>query len=223
VDDEDESDIEYDRSGGYNPWHALSDHIVSAAPIAPSTLESTPSTMEAAGAVDALVHTAPGPPVSQTTTTATTDATGPWTAMTRDESFSSISESVVLGATQNRRDRAKGCRKGQFPKGVGKLRCWAEFVAKQAADLKEQQDAALEAHHATALKETLRIAATASSLPPVATGMSVSISAENQGMATADEEMQAYLRDEEDDDRQARGEEGRVRSVICQKLTHLEP
>jgi hypothetical protein len=41
MDDEDESDIEHDHSGGYNPWRAQSDHIVSAEPIAPSTLEST--------------------------------------------------------------------------------------------------------------------------------------------------------------------------------------
>jgi hypothetical protein len=43
MDEGDESDVEYGHPGGYNPWRAQLDHVVSAAPIAPSTLGSTPS------------------------------------------------------------------------------------------------------------------------------------------------------------------------------------
>jgi hypothetical protein len=47
-----------------------------------------------------------------------------------------------LGAVRTCRGHTKGCGERQFPKSVGKPRRWTELEAHQAAELKEEQDAA---------------------------------------------------------------------------------
>jgi hypothetical protein len=73
----------------------------------------------------------------------------------------SLAESVALRSVQNRRGNFEGRGKGQFPKGVGKPRCWTEVQRAEEA----RQDAELEA---------LRVAASTSSHTPVGASQTAS-------------------------------------------------
>ena len=119
----------------------------------------------------------------------------------------------------------KGRGKGRFRKGEGTPDDWTTWIKEhKAAELE-----VLETRRSATLGETSRIATTTPSVPsactpvmrrhfivpliaatsislPAATGMSLSVGAEIQGMAKADQDMQDLLREKADDDRQTRDE-----------------
>jgi hypothetical protein len=201
--------LDHDDAGGFNPWRAQMAHVTSAVPMAPSTRESIACATEAAGAADANTRTAAASTYSRTSTAMTDNTVPDRDAMSAGGGFPSIAESVAMGAMQNRRGDMTGYGRGRFRKGEGKPKDWTKWEKEhQAAELE-----ALETRRRATLGETSRIATTIPSVPsaftpviqrhliapliattsiplPAATGVSLSVGAEIQGVAKADEDVQ---------------------------------